>query len=106
MFAAGNCAADTLSALLAAGAAISQRDRRGRNVLDYAPAASEVRRLLQVGLGWVAGWMWEGWDATGKYGAATPWPLPRLLTLTGLVSIFVLMLTWCLTTHHVTGPAG
>lgn len=31
------------------GACISQRDRRGRNVLDYSPAGSEVRRLLQVG---------------------------------------------------------
>ncbi|GIL60397.1 hypothetical protein Vafri_14845 [Volvox africanus] len=50
MFAAGNCAKDTLVALLDAGACISQRDRRGRNVLDYAPAGSEVRRLLQARL--------------------------------------------------------
>ncbi|GLI70897.1 hypothetical protein VaNZ11_015921 [Volvox africanus] len=50
MFAAGNCAKDTLVVLLDAGACISQRDRRGRNVLDYAPAGSEVRRLLQARL--------------------------------------------------------
>ncbi|GIL80564.1 hypothetical protein Vretimale_16013 [Volvox reticuliferus] len=50
MFAAGNCAKNTLVALLDAGACISQRDRRGRNVLDYAPAGSEVRRLLQARL--------------------------------------------------------
>ena len=29
------------------GACIAQRDRRGRNVLDYAPESSDVRRLLQ-----------------------------------------------------------
>lgn len=47
MFAAGNDATAALGALLAAGASVSIRDRRGRNVMDYAAEGSAARRSLQ-----------------------------------------------------------
>lgn len=46
MFAAGNCAAAALLALLGAGATLGLRDRRSRSVLDYAPEDSQVKQLL------------------------------------------------------------
>lgn len=47
MFAAGNDATAALAQLLAAGASVSIRDRRGRNVMDYAVQGSAARRLLE-----------------------------------------------------------
>lgn len=47
MFAAGNGATAGLRLLLDAGASISVRDRRGKNVLDYAMPGSEARALLE-----------------------------------------------------------
>lgn len=47
MFAAGTQAAAALVTLLDAGASVAVRDRRGKNVMDYAPAGSEVRRILE-----------------------------------------------------------
>ena len=47
MFAAGSCAEGALRALLSAEASLAARDRRGKDILDYAPEGSEVRTILQ-----------------------------------------------------------
>ena len=47
MFAAGSCAEGALRALLSAGASLAARDRRGKDILDYAPEGSAVRTILQ-----------------------------------------------------------
>ena len=59
MFAAGNDARAALAALLAAGASIAARDRRGRSVLEYAAEHAAAHRLLQERCG-AAAWRTYG----------------------------------------------
>lgn len=47
MFATGSGAKSALQALLDAGALLAARDRRGKDILDYAPEGSDVRAMLQ-----------------------------------------------------------
>ena len=48
MFAAGNNAPKALSALIAAGGSVSQRDKRGRQVLDYAAQGTPCHEMLKA----------------------------------------------------------